>query len=245
MISTHLGQKSTKAVPSKVRESNTLPAHSLTFTSLHFTSPRKMQERRQQQQEQHPRNHMKPENQQKGEPEAYIPQLLKPLKLPDLPPSVKTADIQNNSNGGEEELPLTSPVWMPRLMYGTAGKGERTEHLVYEALRAGFRAIDTAAQPRWYDEAAVGRGIRRAVRDGVVRREDLFVRCLFLCSYLPTFRSLPSCLMWSKSFALFYSLCVSLSSLLFLFATVCSGKTVSRYVRFTPISIFIHFDSRL
>ncbi|EMR72397.1 putative aldo-keto reductase protein [Eutypa lata UCREL1] len=122
---------------------------------------------------------MKPENQQKGEPEAYIPQLLKPLKLPDLPPSVKTAAIQNNINGGEEELPLTSPVWMPRLMYGTAGKGERTSHLVYEALRAGFRAIDTAAQPRWYDEAAVGRGIRRAVRDGVVRREDLFIQTKF------------------------------------------------------------------
>lgn len=183
---------------------------------------------------------MKPENQQKGEPEAYIPQLLKPLKLPDLPPSVKTADIQNNSNGGEEELPLTSPVWMPRLMYGTAGKGERTEHLVYEALQAGFRAIDTAAQPRWYDEAAVGRGIRRAVRDGVVRREDLFVRCIFLCTYLPTFRVISSCLMWSNPLLCsLHFVFRHLPRSFFFFATVCGGNTVVD-MSVSPLFLFLY-----
>ena len=64
---------------------------------------------------------------------------------------------------------------MPRLIYGTAWKGDRTEDLVYAALRAGFRAIDTAPRPWDYDEAGVGRGVRRALREGFVRRDELFV----------------------------------------------------------------------
>ncbi len=47
--------------------------------------------------------------------------------------------------------------------------------LVYQALKAGFQAIDTAAQPRHYNEAQVGEGIRRAITEGVVRREELYV----------------------------------------------------------------------
>ena len=36
------------------------------------------------------------------------------------------------------------------MIYGTAWKAERTTKLVYQALQAGFRGIDTAAQPRHY-----------------------------------------------------------------------------------------------
>jgi diketogulonate reductase-like aldo/keto reductase len=66
----------------------------------------------------------------------------------------------------------------PTLVYGTAWKKERTADLVYQALKAGFRGIDTAAQPRHYQEALVGDGIRQAIEEGVVRREDLFVSLL-------------------------------------------------------------------
>lgn len=65
---------------------------------------------------------------------------------------------------------------MPVFLYGTAWKKDRTADLVYTAINAGFQGIDTAAQPRHYQEHLVGDGIRRAIAEGVVRREDLYVR---------------------------------------------------------------------
>jgi hypothetical protein len=64
---------------------------------------------------------------------------------------------------------------IPTLVYGTAWKKERTADLVYEALKAGFKGIDTAAQPRHYREDLVGDGIRRAISEGVMKREDIYV----------------------------------------------------------------------
>lgn len=64
---------------------------------------------------------------------------------------------------------------MPPMMYGTAWKKDRTADLVYEAIKAGFRGIDTAAMKKHYDEALTGEGIRRAIREGLVSRKDLFV----------------------------------------------------------------------
>ena len=69
----------------------------------------------------------------------------------------------------------SSPSRIPRLVYGTAWKKDQTADLVYRALRAGFRGIDTAAQPKHYDERGVGEGVRRAVAEGIVKRQDLFV----------------------------------------------------------------------
>jgi diketogulonate reductase-like aldo/keto reductase len=77
-----------------------------------------------------------------------------------------------------------SETKIPRLVYGTAWKKDKTADLVYQALKAGFRGIDTAAQPRHYQEGLVGDGIRRAIQDGIVERKDLFVRPSFLCPNL-------------------------------------------------------------
>jgi len=68
---------------------------------------------------------------------------------------------------------------IPYFLYGTAWKKERTADLVAQALRAGFRGIDTAAQPRHYREDLVGDGIREVLAGGLVRREDLYVRSTF------------------------------------------------------------------
>lgn len=65
---------------------------------------------------------------------------------------------------------------LPVFIYGTAWKEERTADLVYSAINAGFRAVDTAAQPRHYQEHLVGEGIRKAIADNIVRREELYVR---------------------------------------------------------------------
>lgn len=73
----------------------------------------------------------------------------------------------------------TAPVTLPVFIYGTAWKKDRTKDLVYQALKTGFRGVDTAAQPRHYREDLVGDGIRRAIKEGVVKREDLHVSILF------------------------------------------------------------------
>ena len=39
----------------------------------------------------------------------------------------------------------------PAVFYGTAWKKEKTAELVELALRTGFRAIDTACQPKHYN----------------------------------------------------------------------------------------------
>jgi diketogulonate reductase-like aldo/keto reductase len=60
-------------------------------------------------------------------------------------------------------------------MYGTAWKKERTAELVYQAIKAGFRGIDTAAMGKHYREDLVGEGIRKAIAEGIVKRQDLYV----------------------------------------------------------------------
>jgi hypothetical protein len=42
-----------------------------------------------------------------------------------------------------------------RIIYGTAWKKSATAELVSLAIRSGFRGIDTACQPKHYDEPAV------------------------------------------------------------------------------------------
>jgi diketogulonate reductase-like aldo/keto reductase len=68
---------------------------------------------------------------------------------------------------------------IPDFMYGTAWKEDRTATLTELAIRAGFRAIDTANQRKHYFEAGVGEGLLAAYRDGVVAREDLFLQTKF------------------------------------------------------------------
>ena len=69
-------------------------------------------------------------------------------------------------------------VAVPKIIYGTAWKKEDTQNLVATALYQGFRGIDTACQPKHYNEAAVGAGIAIALSHGV-RREELYVQTKF------------------------------------------------------------------
>jgi diketogulonate reductase-like aldo/keto reductase len=69
-------------------------------------------------------------------------------------------------------------VDMPRLIYGTAWKKERTAELVTMALRSGFRGIDTACQPRHYNEAGVGEALQNVAAEGLTR-EMLFIQTKF------------------------------------------------------------------
>jgi diketogulonate reductase-like aldo/keto reductase len=68
---------------------------------------------------------------------------------------------------------------LPRFLYGTAWKEERTEALTRLALEAGFRGIDTANQRKHYFEAGVGEALRAAVASGAVARDGLFLQTKF------------------------------------------------------------------
>ncbi|HET8720603.1 MAG TPA: aldo/keto reductase [Nitrospira sp.] len=69
-------------------------------------------------------------------------------------------------------------VAIPGFMYGTAWKKADTTRLVLEAVRTGFRAIDTANQLVHYDEARVGEALVRLSQDGMPRG-TLFVQTKF------------------------------------------------------------------
>lgn len=47
------------------------------------------------------------------------------------------------------------------------------EKVTYEAIKTGYRLIDTAAA--YFNEEAVGKAIARAIADGITTREELFV----------------------------------------------------------------------
>ncbi len=47
------------------------------------------------------------------------------------------------------------------------------EQVVYDAIKTGYRLIDTATA--YGNEKAVGKGVARAIADGIVTREELFI----------------------------------------------------------------------
>lgn len=72
----------------------------------------------------------------------------------------------------------TQPIEMPGLLYGTAWKKERTASLVEQAVKAGFRGIDTACQPKHYHEAGVGEALAKLAEVGI-GREELYLQTKF------------------------------------------------------------------
>ncbi len=68
---------------------------------------------------------------------------------------------------------------LPTFLYGTAWKEDRTERLTRLAIESGFRGIDTANQRRHYFEAGAGAAVARAIKDGIVKRDELFLQTKF------------------------------------------------------------------
>jgi diketogulonate reductase-like aldo/keto reductase len=68
---------------------------------------------------------------------------------------------------------------VPRFLYGTAWKEDRTQPLTELALRQGFRGVDTANQRRHYHEADVGRAVAAALAGGLAARDELFLQTKF------------------------------------------------------------------
>jgi len=79
-----------------------------------------------------------------------------------------------------------------KLLYGFHHAARRRAHAgdrprlpgagaVYEAIRAGYRALDCACD--YGSEAQVGEGIKRAIDEGIVARKDLFVTSKIWMTY--------------------------------------------------------------
>ncbi|KHE90656.1 MAG: aldo/keto reductase [Candidatus Scalindua rubra] len=66
----------------------------------------------------------------------------------------------------------------PSFIYGTAWKEDATTDLVIKAVSAGFSAIDTANQPRHYQEHLVGKALLKLAGKGI-NREGLFLQSKF------------------------------------------------------------------
>jgi len=67
---------------------------------------------------------------------------------------------------------------IPSFIYGTAWKKGATADLVTMAVKAGFKAIDTANQPKHYQEPLTGEALKALAAEGVAR-ESLFIQTKF------------------------------------------------------------------
>jgi len=74
---------------------------------------------------------------------------------------------------------ISAKHMLPYIIYGTAWKKDETSSLVYQAIDKGFRFIDTACQPKHYNEPQVGLGIRTAMDAIGLSREDVFIQTKF------------------------------------------------------------------
>jgi diketogulonate reductase-like aldo/keto reductase len=75
-------------------------------------------------------------------------------------------------------LTTVAGVRVPAIIYGTAWKKGETERLVALAIQQGFRGVDTACQPKHYNEAGVGAGLAACISAGL-SRADLYVQSKF------------------------------------------------------------------
>ena len=74
-----------------------------------------------------------------------------------------------------EYVTLNNGIKMPAEGFGVYQIPDQAqcEEVVYNAIRTGYRLIDTAAA--YGNEEAVGRAVKRAIADGLAKREDLFI----------------------------------------------------------------------
>ena len=74
-----------------------------------------------------------------------------------------------------EYVTLNNGLKMPMVGFGVFRVPDKNEceESVYQAIKAGYRLIDTAAA--YYNEDAVGAAVKRAIADGLCTREDLFI----------------------------------------------------------------------
>lgn len=86
--------------------------------------------------------------------------------------SGKKIENFTSTSAPTKALKLNNGQEMPKLGLGTF-LIENVENVVYAAIKEGVRLIDTAS--RYNNEKQVGQGINKAISEGIVKREDVFV----------------------------------------------------------------------
>ena len=71
-----------------------------------------------------------------------------------------------------KEIKLNNNFTCPLLGIGTSHMKNEAD-VIYQSIRDGTRLIDTAS--KYQNEEEVGKGIKKAIEDDIVKREDLFV----------------------------------------------------------------------
>ncbi len=74
-----------------------------------------------------------------------------------------------------EYVTLSNGLKMPMVGFGVFRVPDKKEceESVYQAIKAGYRLIDTAAA--YYNEDAVGTAVKKAIAEGICTREELFI----------------------------------------------------------------------
>ena len=74
-----------------------------------------------------------------------------------------------------EYVTLNTGARMPLEGFGVfqIPDAEECERVVYDAIKTGYRLLDTAAS--YMNEEAVGKALKKAINEGIVTREEVFV----------------------------------------------------------------------
>lgn len=83
-------------------------------------------------------------------------------------------DVSSGENSEPPVIKLNSGYEMPVMGIGTYSlSGETCVNSIYTAIKYGYRKIDTAYM--YGNEKEVGEAVRKAIADGLVKREEMFV----------------------------------------------------------------------
>ena len=96
----------------------------------------------------------------------------KNIDMNEMKENIKNKDTSFNFSN--RYVTLNNGIKMPIIGLGTwTFTNEEAEEAVYIAIKNGYRLIDTAEY--YGDEVGVGKGVRKAINEGIVKREDVFV----------------------------------------------------------------------
>ena len=96
----------------------------------------------------------------------------KSIDMNEIKENIKNKDTSFDFD--KRYVTLNNGIKMPIIGLGTwTFTNEEAEEAVYIAIKNGYRLIDTA---QYYDdEIGVGKGVRKAIDEGIVKRENIFV----------------------------------------------------------------------
>lgn len=109
-----------------------------------------------------------------AQPNAFTEEELDEKLKTWIAPYISNQESKNMKLTKDSTVKLNSGYEIPLIGFGTwALTGETCKNAVYTALKEGYRHIDTA---RYYsNHKEIGIAVRKAIDEGIVKREELFI----------------------------------------------------------------------